>query len=152
LLCAQNADGGWGGAPGTPSTTEQTALAIEALAEIRRFALEVTEDAINVAIARGITWLIAHTNRGTRFDPSPIGFYFAKLWYFEQLYPLIFAIGALNATKVLVASDQAKAVKTRNLEDEVKPFLPISSRLRAFVVNCFFRGPVAVVRALLPPW
>jgi squalene-hopene/tetraprenyl-beta-curcumene cyclase len=29
-------------------------------------------------------------------EPSPIGFYFAKLWYFEKLYPLIFTVAALG--------------------------------------------------------
>jgi len=29
-------------------------------------------------------------------NPSPIGFYFAKLWYYEKLYPMIFATGALE--------------------------------------------------------
>jgi squalene-hopene/tetraprenyl-beta-curcumene cyclase len=29
-------------------------------------------------------------------DPSPIGFYFAKLWYYEKLYPLIFTVAALG--------------------------------------------------------
>ena len=29
-------------------------------------------------------------------EPSPIGFYFAKLWYFERLYPLIFTVAALG--------------------------------------------------------
>jgi squalene-hopene/tetraprenyl-beta-curcumene cyclase len=33
---------------------------------------------------------------GTVEQPSPIGFYFAKLWYFEALYPLIFAVSGLN--------------------------------------------------------
>ena len=27
-------------------------------------------------------------------EPATIGFYFAKLWYFERLYPLIFRTGA----------------------------------------------------------
>src|SRR4030088_1793974 len=31
LLAAQNADGGWGGAAGTPSSIEETALAVEIL-------------------------------------------------------------------------------------------------------------------------
>jgi squalene-hopene/tetraprenyl-beta-curcumene cyclase len=30
------------------------------------------------------------------FEPSPIGFYFAKLWYYEELYPVIFTVGALQ--------------------------------------------------------
>jgi squalene-hopene/tetraprenyl-beta-curcumene cyclase len=29
-------------------------------------------------------------------QPTPIGFYFAKLWYYERLYPLIFTVGALG--------------------------------------------------------
>ena len=29
-------------------------------------------------------------------EPSPIGFYFAKLWYYEKLYPLIFAAEAFR--------------------------------------------------------
>jgi squalene-hopene/tetraprenyl-beta-curcumene cyclase len=33
---------------------------------------------------------------GSFREPSPIGFYFAKLWYFERLYPLIFAVAALR--------------------------------------------------------
>lgn len=33
---------------------------------------------------------------GNHHVPSPIGFYFAKLWYFEKMYPLIFARGALS--------------------------------------------------------
>jgi squalene-hopene/tetraprenyl-beta-curcumene cyclase len=51
------------------------------------------------AIRRGVEWLIEHTDRGRSFDPSPIGFYFAKLWYFEKLYPVIFTVAALNAVK-----------------------------------------------------
>jgi squalene-hopene/tetraprenyl-beta-curcumene cyclase len=29
-------------------------------------------------------------------QPAPIGFYFAKLWYYERLYPLIFTVAALG--------------------------------------------------------
>ena len=35
------------------------------------------------------------TERGRRFEPAPIGLYFAKLWYFERLYPLAFTAAAL---------------------------------------------------------
>jgi squalene-hopene/tetraprenyl-beta-curcumene cyclase len=34
-------------------------------------------------------------------NPSPIGFYFAKLWYFERMYPLVFAVSALGRVKRL---------------------------------------------------
>ena len=99
MCSAQNADGGWGGAPGTPSSIEETALAVEALATVAGTG-ETVPDAI---IRRGAGWLIEHTAGGTRFEPAPIGFYFAKLWYFEKLYPLIFTVAALGAYKRLIS-------------------------------------------------
>jgi squalene-hopene/tetraprenyl-beta-curcumene cyclase len=41
--------------------------------------------------------LVGRVEAGTWGSPAPIGFYFAKLWYFERLYPRIFAAGALAA-------------------------------------------------------
>jgi len=100
---AQNPDGGWGGAPGTPSSIEETALAVEALATVSACGAAVPDD----VLPRGISWLIEHTAHGTRFDPTPIGFYFAKLWYFEKLYPLIFTVAALGAYKCLSTKSAA---------------------------------------------
>ena len=37
---------------------------------------------------------MAATDEGRKTPPSPIGLYFASLWYYEELYPLIFATGA----------------------------------------------------------
>jgi squalene-hopene/tetraprenyl-beta-curcumene cyclase len=48
------------------------------------------------ALKIGAGWLMARVEDGTWMEPSPIGFYFAKLWYFERLYPQIFTVGALN--------------------------------------------------------
>jgi squalene-hopene/tetraprenyl-beta-curcumene cyclase len=83
---AQNADGGWGGVQGTPSTTEETALAVEALARTEHVA----------AADRGAAWLAARVVSGEWREPAPIGFYFAKLWYYERLYPMIWTAGALG--------------------------------------------------------
>jgi squalene-hopene/tetraprenyl-beta-curcumene cyclase len=33
---------------------------------------------------------------GRHRDSSPIGLYFAKLWYYEKLYPLVFTVSALG--------------------------------------------------------
>ena len=33
---------------------------------------------------------------GTWANPAPIGFYFAKLWYWEKLYPLVWTVAALG--------------------------------------------------------
>ena len=91
----QNEDGGWGGGRGTPSSIEETALAVEALARAK-------PQAAREAVARGVAWLVEHTRQGTHFDPAPIGFYFAKLWYFERLYPIIFTVAALERVATLL--------------------------------------------------
>ena len=69
LASVQQDDGSFG-------TIEETALAVAATGD-----------------ARGARWLEARTD----FTPAPIGLYFAKLWYFEKLYPLIFAVSASSA-------------------------------------------------------
>ena len=56
----------------------------------------VSESSIHSAIERGIQWLLDRVESGEWMKPSPIGFYFAKLWYYEKLYPMIFTVGALN--------------------------------------------------------
>ncbi len=86
LTGQQSAAGGWGGAAGAPPSIEETALAVEALAGTAHVA----------AVDRGTEWLMARVESGAWREPSPIGFYFAKLWYFEQLYPLIFTAAALS--------------------------------------------------------
>jgi squalene-hopene/tetraprenyl-beta-curcumene cyclase len=100
LLRAQNPDGGWGGASETPSSIEETGLALDALARIATCqamqAQGADREALEHAIGRGIRWLTEKTAGGTRFSAAPIGFYFAKLWYFEREYPLIYALGALG--------------------------------------------------------
>ena len=108
LLSAQNEDGGWGGAAGVASSIEETALAVYALAqgglsqgtgqggEGDRL---LPQPARGAAIERGATWLIERTREGTVFQPAPIGLYFAKLWYFERLYPAIFTVAALERVR-----------------------------------------------------
>ena len=86
LLAVQNADGGWGGAKDCPSSVEETALAVEVLLGLSP----------GDATDRGVAWLVEAVESGRFRDASPIGFYFAKLWYFEKLYPLIFTVAALG--------------------------------------------------------
>jgi squalene-hopene/tetraprenyl-beta-curcumene cyclase len=86
LLAAQRPDGGWGGGRNSPASIEETGLALDALLAAG------CPDARS--IAAGMAALRALTTDGTRFPPAPIGFYFANLWYFERLYPLIFSLGA----------------------------------------------------------
>ena len=89
---------GWGGDAEIEPSVEETALAAEVLLEFDQFRPN--------AIA-GIDWLIDRVEDGSVSEPSPIGFYFARLWYFEDLYPLIFAVSALRrAVEVLGDGDQ----------------------------------------------
>ena len=68
LRARQQEDGSFG-------TIEETALAVAVLKDVR-----------------GAEWLASRPS----LPASPIGLYFAKLWYFERLYPLIFTVGALT--------------------------------------------------------
>jgi squalene-hopene/tetraprenyl-beta-curcumene cyclase len=88
LLSAQNADGSWGGAAGVPGGVEETALALEVLIDAGPQA--------DTAVERGLEWLVAAVEAGRLRTPEPIGFYFAKLWYFERLYPILFTVAALG--------------------------------------------------------
>ncbi len=99
LLAAQDADGGWGGAPAVPPSIEETAVAVDALARVAARLAPETADRARDAAARGAAWLIRRTAEGARFDPAPIGLYFARLWYSERLYPVIFTVAALGRVR-----------------------------------------------------
>jgi squalene-hopene/tetraprenyl-beta-curcumene cyclase len=88
LIANQNDDGGWGSGRGTSSSIEETALASEVLID----AGKVAESAVN----KGLEWLVQSVISGGLAVPTPIGFYFAKLWYYERLYPIVFSVAALG--------------------------------------------------------
>ena len=97
LVKTQLEGGGWGAElPGQP-TIEETAVVIEALAaSLHEMSLSERGDTVADALRHGVEWLLAQIESVEWTKPSPIGFYFAKLWYFERLYPMIFTVGALN--------------------------------------------------------
>jgi squalene-hopene/tetraprenyl-beta-curcumene cyclase len=105
LLSKQNKDGGWGGGPtnvSAPNTEwmssiEETSIALEALASIPPNVV-TTEDVerLESSLQRAADWLGDQTEQERFTEPSPIGFYFAKLWYYERLYPLTFGTAALG--------------------------------------------------------
>lgn len=106
-LCEnQNSDGGWGSLRDrTPSTLEETSLALTALSIQGEL---VPAEALEHLIRRGAGWLVSETDGGTQFDSSPIGFYFAKLWYFEKLYPLVWTVEALSHVSGLIPATCAE--------------------------------------------
>ncbi len=95
LLEMQREDGAWSGYKDGEPSIEETALALEALAIVREEDLE-TQAKLEQARERGALWLVEQVENGAWRVPSPIGFYFAKLWYFEKLYPMIATVGALT--------------------------------------------------------
>lgn len=99
------------------SSVEETALAVEALATVLLSERDLApvagvetgqiaagagtfaaagKEAYWVAIIRGVEFLVRGVREGRHHVPWPIGFYFAKLWYHEKLYPLIFTVAALG--------------------------------------------------------
>ena len=97
LLACMGADGGVGGGPGLIASVEETSLTVEALARVAAEAPDATlRGRATAAVAAGVEWLLEHTAAGIRFPASPIGLYFAKLWYDEELYPLAFTVAALE--------------------------------------------------------
>jgi len=107
LISSQNRDGGWGGGnsvryPSRPgnsstidrtggfSTIEETAIALDGIMH----QIDTTEhsDSIMAGLRRLSEFVLA----GDHETSQPIGFYFAKLWYHERLYPMVFSLSALK--------------------------------------------------------
>lgn len=103
ILQSQTEAGGWGGEKDTPPSIEETALALEALAGYQTSVDRLNSSPslhgskqIETAIYRGTAWLHEQTKQAEQFPSTPIGLYFAKLWYFEELYPILFALAAME--------------------------------------------------------
>jgi squalene-hopene/tetraprenyl-beta-curcumene cyclase len=104
------ADGGWGGPAATPSRPPQTSEVLETSEVLAGGVSSVEETAVAVeallaaeagpgpqsVVARGADWLIRAVESKRHREPAPIGLYFARLWYYEKLYPLVFLVSALG--------------------------------------------------------
>jgi squalene-hopene/tetraprenyl-beta-curcumene cyclase len=100
LLAAQKTDGSWGGDADAPASIEETAVALYALS----CAFPQPQPNQMDAIQRAANWLITATRGGTHFPAAPIGLYFARLWYHEKLYPVIWTLQALRRAKAVLPS------------------------------------------------
>jgi squalene-hopene/tetraprenyl-beta-curcumene cyclase len=82
-------------------SVEETALAVTALLQIGP-----TSPPLERAAEQGLAWLVDAVDNGRHQEPAPIGFYFAKLWYYERLYPKVFATEALEIASSAFATEE----------------------------------------------
>lgn len=95
LVSVQNQDGSWGGAATIAGSIEETALAATAL----------VRNGFQKECISGINWL-AEKTKSDGIIASPIGLYFASLWYSEELYPITAYLECLSATIESIPSPQ----------------------------------------------
>lgn len=87
LALTQHHRGGWGGDKDLPPSIEETSLALRAMAACGKASLaERAADCLMEIIPENLDDIKA----------TPIGLYFASLWYYEDMYPLVFACSALK--------------------------------------------------------
>ncbi len=88
IIAAQNTDGGWGGSKGAPSKVTLTARALSALSSHKNTNRQAREKAFD--------YLLKKYHAGELFTAEPIGLYFSKLWYSEEMYNITFVLTALK--------------------------------------------------------
>lgn len=105
LKSSQHSSGGWGAEKEVEPTIEETAAAVMALSpfveSLSLLAEQKRESVVSTRqrVSDGTQWLIDHTQNGTVFPAAPIGLYFARLWYHEKMYPVIWTLSALEHAK-----------------------------------------------------
>ncbi len=92
LISCQNDDGGWGGNKGVRSKVTLTSRVLGALAHF--------PDKYDDVRQRGWDYLYGRFKDGTLYDNEPIGLYFSRLWYSEELYNVTFLLQALKNERV----------------------------------------------------
>ena len=88
ILDCQNEDGGWGGNRGVRSKVTYTSRVLAALAHFPRMYAEAKQ--------RGWDYLYRRHQAGTLYENEPVGLYFSRLWYSEELYNVTFLLHALK--------------------------------------------------------
>ena len=92
LISCQNDDGGWCGNKGVRSKVTLTSRVLGALAHF--------PDKYDDVRQRGWDYLYGRFKDGTLYDNEPIGLYFSRLWYSEELYNVTFLLQALKNERV----------------------------------------------------
>jgi squalene-hopene/tetraprenyl-beta-curcumene cyclase len=114
MMTNQHAEGGWG-PPRAPvdyssgerdstfrswrenealarfCSVEESAAAVSALVPLAGHS-----PALERSVSKGLNWLANAVEQDLHRQPAVIGYYFARIWYYERMYPLAFAAGALS--------------------------------------------------------
>lgn len=85
LINSQKSNGSWGSSENGDGTIEETSLVLSAIYDIKKVS----------AIEKGFDWLDNYYGKNG-LKASPIGLYFAYLWYDEDMYPLVTYLEALS--------------------------------------------------------
>lgn len=72
-------------------SVEETAAAVSALVPFAEMS-----PALERSVTRGLEWLSSAAEEDRLRRPAIVGFYLSQIWYYERLYPLVFAAGALS--------------------------------------------------------
>jgi squalene-hopene/tetraprenyl-beta-curcumene cyclase len=100
ILNTQNKDGGWGGAKDVPSKVTLTARALSAIASFICQKEDTAPDKTETeALNQAFHFLYDKYKDGKLFQPEPIGLYFSRLWYSEELYNITFVLNALRSMR-----------------------------------------------------
>ena len=91
LLDCQNEDGGWGGNKGVRSKVTYTSRVLAALAHFPGQYENVRK--------LGWDYLYRRYQAGTLYENEPVGLYFSRLWYSEELYNVTFLLHAIKNEK-----------------------------------------------------
>jgi squalene-hopene/tetraprenyl-beta-curcumene cyclase len=72
-------------------SVEETSVAVTAL-----LPFAATNPTYQRTVSRGLSWLADSVEHDGHRRPAIVGFYFWRIWYYERLYPLALAAGALS--------------------------------------------------------
>jgi squalene-hopene/tetraprenyl-beta-curcumene cyclase len=122
ILSVQNEDGGWGGAEGVPSKVTLTARALSALSawesklESSKFKVQGSEQNQEAgnrnSLSRAFGFLYGKYQSGELLRAEPIGLYFSRLWYSEELYNITFVLNALKKFKNLKPEPESNSERS----------------------------------------
>ena len=96
LLDCQNDDGGWGGNRGVRSKVAYTSRVLAALAHFPNEQWSMAE-----AKQRGWDYLYCRYKAGSLYENEPVGLYFSRLWYSEELYNVTFLLHAIENERMI---------------------------------------------------